>query len=85
MPRTSVRSVGARSEGQVSGGIVFATAWHTQTREAARSLISEVEEEAGVTTQESLKDACWRDLDVGNGRLAFAQTATKFMAGVAIS
>jgi hypothetical protein len=53
--------------------------------ESASLFISEVEEEAGVTTLESLRNACWHDLDNGNGRLAFAQTATKCMAGVTIS
>jgi hypothetical protein len=32
-----VRSAGARSEGQVSVGMLFATAWRNQAREAARS------------------------------------------------
>ncbi len=82
-----MRSVGARSDGQVSGGMLFTTAWRTQTREAVRSLISssEVEEEAGMMTLESLRNVCWRDLDDGNERLAFAQAAMQFMAGVAIS
>ncbi len=64
--------------------MLLATAWRNQTREAARSLTSAAEAEASVTVPESLRNACWHGLDVGSGRLAFAQTATKFMAGVAI-
>jgi hypothetical protein len=76
-----VRSAGARSEGQVSGGMLLATTWRNQTREAARSLTSAAEAEASMTAPESLRNACWRGLEVGSGRLAFAQTATKFARG----
>ncbi len=81
-----MRSAGARSEGQVSGGMLFATAWRNKTSEAARYLLTlAAEAEAGMTAPESLRNACWRGLEVGSGRLAFAQTATKFKAGVAMS
>ena len=83
-PRTSLRRAGARREGHVSGGMLFATAWRTQMRAAARSLISAVERVADEMVPESLRSACWRALVDGIGRFALAQTATKFMAGVAI-
>jgi hypothetical protein len=69
----------------VSGGMLFATAWRNKTSEEARYLTSAAEAEAGMTAPESLRNACWRFLEVGSGRLAFAQTATKFKAGVAMS
>ena len=68
----------------MSGGMLFATAWRTQMRAAARSLISAVERVADEMVPESLRSACWRALVDGMGRFALAQTATKFMAGVAI-
>ncbi len=69
----------------MSGGMLLATAWRSQTREEARSLTSAADVEVGMAAQESLRNACWRDLEVGSGRLAFAQTATKFMEGVAMT
>jgi hypothetical protein len=83
-PRTSLRSARARKDGHVSGGILFATAWQTQTREAARSLISAVERDADKVVPKSLRSVCWRALVDGNGKFQFAQTATKFIAGVAM-
>ena len=68
----------------MSGEMLFATAWRTQMRAAARSLISAVERVAEETVPESVRSACWRALVDGIGRFALAQTATKFIAGFAI-
>jgi hypothetical protein len=53
-----------------------------QPDEGSSSFLTSVAEAgAGVTAPETLRNACWSGLDVGSGRLAFAQAATKFMAG----
>ena len=56
--QTLVRSVGERSKAHVSGAMLFATAWRTQTRAAARSLTSALEREVFSVTPASLRSDC---------------------------
>jgi len=63
----------------------LATAWRAQVRAAKRSLISGNDCAEPMEAPESLRNLRYWFLVPWTGRLAFAQTATKLRAGVAIA